>query len=325
MGILSSGVSCWHEYFPMEEEIAMPFTPSSQNIPRVFFIFLFSLWLTASGPLLNRAQGQNSTILYDTKSKFQRGVSAQTVLEGTEEKPEVKIAFYKEISWSFADTDFSSGWNSAKNGSSAIAEVTSGQIHLKAQRNSGGDESYSLLYRPIPLLDKFVVEYRIQFANLEPSGVMVPGDALKDQPTGACTRLDVFNSSRGGLRVDIFIDKIVSFRTRNQSIKDYPTTAFFNVTTEIGRWYTLRFECNFLDPQGKVQVYRDDTWIGELKEDSRNLWNGSNLRPMAYSRKIGSLAEVYIDHIKVGTKTSSLYSTGTYAPVEPLALVERCS
>ncbi len=193
-----------------------------------------------------------------------------------------------------------------------MAEVVSGQIHLKAQRDSSVNESSSLFVKAVAIPDKFAVEYRILFKRLGPTGVAVPGDAPKDQPTGSCARLDVLKFGRGALRVDIFTDKMVSFWTRNAATKDYPTTSFLNVTTQLNRWYTFRFEGNFLNPERKVQVYRDNIFVGILKLDPRNPAGADKLRPMAYARKIGGAAEVYIDSIQAGTKTSGLYPMGTY-------------
>jgi hypothetical protein len=216
---------------------------------RIFMAVCLALGLMGLGSVLGSAQAQMNRVAYDTRSEFQRGAFTQTVLEGTEENPDVKMAFYKEISWSFEDGDFFSGWSSSKKGSLAIAEVVSGQIHLKAQRESSVNESSGLFVRSVTVPDKFAVEYRILFKRLGPSGVVVPADAPKDQPTGACARLDVLKLGRGALRVDIFTDKMVSFWARNAATKDYPTTAYLNVATQMNRWYTLRFEGNFLNPE----------------------------------------------------------------------------
>ncbi len=269
----------------------------------------FAALLAVAGSIEKSAHGEDIQITHDTRSEFQGGVFSQTALGGTEQNPEIELATHRDFSWTLEDPDFSSGWTTLKMGQLTIAEVISGQLHFRAQRSTNENEAYALFSRAVNVPDKFAVEYRIWFERIEPAGVAVPGDAVSTQPTGACARLDIFKSGKAGLRVDIFADKMVSFKTRNPSTKDYPTTAYFNVTTENRRWYTLRFEGDFTNPTLRVQVYRDNQWIGELKTDSSN--SGNNLRALAYSRKVGSLADVSIDSIRVGTTITAMYSTGT--------------
>jgi hypothetical protein len=259
--------------------------------------------------LLSSAHAQMDQIVHDTQGEFSLGTFDQTVLGGTETAPEIGVESYTLFSWSFEDYDIGV-WGAARKGSLAIAEENpSGQIHLKAQRNTSVNESYALFYRTdVTVPNKFVVEYLIYFENIESSGVSMPGDPLEEQPTGACARLDVRNGT-AGLRMDIFTDMMVSFWTRNSGIKDYPTIAYFNHTTSVGQWYTLRLDCDFTDLT--VQVYLAGVWIGELLADTRNS-GSSYIRPMAYSREIGGVGEVYIDYVKLGTATEEYYAAGTY-------------
>jgi hypothetical protein len=280
----------------------------TQSNGRIFILFITIFLFVAAFPVIT-SHAQENQVVHNTQSDFLPGTFYQSVLEGTEENPEIKLDSYTEFSWSFVDDDIG-GWTPLTKGSQAIAqENPSGQIYLRAQRDTSLNESYALFYRTdVDVPNKFVIEYRILFDNIEPSGVTIPGDALADQPTGACARLDVFNSI-AGLRVDIFTDMMVSFWTRNSSIKDYPTISYFNHTTNVGQWYILRFECDFTDLS--VQVYFDDEWIGELQADTRNA--GSRyIRPMAYSREVGEVGEVHIDYVKLGTATREYYTTGTY-------------
>ncbi len=280
------------------------------NSTGVAILLTMLMTLVAADSFWGSALGQTAQITHDTKSEFQNGVFDQTVLRGTEESPKIKIGPQKVFSWAFDDSAFTSGWKPIKSGLLAVAEAISGQIHLKAQRSSGEIESFAFFSKSVSPADKFVVEYRIKFIRIEPSGVAVPGDALLTQPKGACARLDLFKSGRGGLRVDIFADKMVSVWTRNFSLKDYPTTAYVNVPTELSRWYTLRFEGDFADPAFRVQVYRDNIPIGELKGHPNNI--GTTLRPMAYSRRPGTISEIYVDSIRMGAVKTVLPPQGTY-------------
>lgn len=255
--------------------------------------------------LTGLAQAQ---LAHDTMFEFQQGSFSQTVLQGTELAPQIKLDWYKTFSWSFEDYDIS-GWATAIKDKAIAEENPSGQIHLRAQRYTQ-IESYALFARSLLVPNKFVIEYQVWFTSLSPSGVSVPGDSLEEQPTGACVRLDIWNP-KAGLRMDIFTDRMVSFWTRNSGNKDYPTVSYFDVTTETGRWYVLRLEGDFTDPNLWVQVYRDNVWIGQLKADTRNAGSGT-IRPMAYSRVVSDLAEVYIDYVRLGTATSQYFTTGTY-------------
>jgi VCBS repeat-containing protein len=270
-------------------------------------LILFSIFLMVISFFIGRVQAQTSQIVHDTQTEFSTGPFNQTILEGTETAPEINLNSYSVFSWSFVDDNIS-GWTPMTK-DSAIAEVNPpGQMHLRAQRSTQ-NESYALFTRSLTVPSKFVVEYRIYFDNLRPSGVSVPGDLIGNQPTGACARLDLWNPS-GALRMDIFTNMMVSFWTRNAGIKDYPTVSYFDVTTEVSRWYTLRLEGDFTDPQLPVQVYRDNVWIGKLKGITTE--TGNSIRPMVYSREIGQVAEVHIDSVKLGTATKQYYATGTY-------------
>ncbi|UCD16857.1 MAG: T9SS type A sorting domain-containing protein [Candidatus Zixiibacteriota bacterium] len=247
-------------------------------------------------------------IVHDTKSEFETGAFMQTVLEGEEATPQIRLDSYSEFTWTFEDDDIA-GWSFATKQPSAVAEENpAGQIHLYALQNAGA-ESYALAYRTdVTVTNDFVVEYLIKFDNIEPSGV---ADPMAEMPTGACARLDAFTSVVG-FRMDIFTDRMVSFYREGTSGVDYPTISYFDVTTNLGQWYTLRFEGDFNDPELPVQVYRDAAWIGELKADTRNAWT-SAIRPMAYSRVASSgVAEVHIDYVKLGTSNTVYYASGSY-------------
>jgi hypothetical protein len=256
-------------------------------------------------------QAQPSQVIHHTQTEFSPGIFNQTVLEGTETAPEINLDSYSVFSWTFEDYDIS-GWSPGTKGTLAVAnEDPPGQIHLRAERNSLVNESYALFTRALTVPAKFVIEYRIYFDNLSPSGVSVPGDVLGvDQPTGACARLDVWNPV-AGFRMDIFTDRMVSFWTKNSEIKDYPTVSYFDVPTGVAQWYILRLEGDFTDPQLPVQVYRDNVLIGELNGHTGNL-TGNSIRPMAYSRTVDQVAEVHIDYVKLGTATPQYYANGTY-------------
>jgi len=271
-------------------------------------VVIMATFLITSMLLANSVQAQEQ-VIHDAQTEFS-GIHDQTVLEGTEAAPEIMLESNKQDTWSFEDYDFASGWLPLKK-DLATAEISSGQIHLRAQRYAL-NESYALFYRDIAVPNKFVVEYNIYFQSIEPSGVAVPGDALGAQPTGACARLDVFNAT-SGLRVDIFTDMMVSFWTRNSGIKDYPTLAYFDFESVNDQWYTLRFECDFTT--NNVEVFMDGVNIGSLLADNRNS-STPRIRPMAYSREIGSVAEVYIDSVKLGTTEEDYYSSGTYTSQE---------
>jgi len=271
--------------------------------PRIWWPVMLLAAFALIGSPVSGAQ-----ITHDTQTEFGSGIFDQTVLEGTEPAPEIKLDTYSDFTWSFEDDDIA-GWTFATKQPGAIAtEDPDGQIHLLAEQ-VGGDESYGLAYRTdVAVPDVFVVEYLIKFDAIDASGV---ADPMTDQPTGACARLDVFNSSVG-LRMDVFTDRMVSFYREGSTGVDYPTISYFDVTTNLDQWYTLRFECDFATPGYPCQVYRDDTWIGELNADTRNAWQQA-VRPMAYSRGAASgVAEMYVDRVRIGAIETDYYLSGTY-------------
>lgn len=251
---------------------------------------------------------------HDTQTEFAPGIFFQTVLEGTEGSPEIRLDSYMVFDWFFDDDDIS-GWSYNKQGSNTTAEENpAGQIHLQAQYD--GSESYAYSYRTdVSIPDQFSIEYLIYIDAMDPSGVE---DPMVDQPTGACCRLDVAKPGVG-FRMDIFSDRMVSFYREGTSGSNYPTIAYFDITTNTGQWYTLRFDIDFTDPDLEVQVYRDGGWIGELKADTRNT-SGQTVRQLAYSRGSASgNAEFHIDRVRLGTECSEFYSTGTYtSPIEEI-------
>jgi hypothetical protein len=247
-------------------------------------------------------------IVHDTQTEFSAGTFDHTVLKGTETAPEIRLDSYTQFSWIFQDDDIS-GWTYFTKGAFAVAaESPAGQIHLSALYDGGA--SYGVAQRSdVSIPSQFVVEYRVYFDSIKPSGVANP---MINQPTGACARFDVQNPT-AGLRLDVFTDRIVSFY-REGGTESYPTIAYFDVTTNLSQWYTLRFECNFTDPNLRVQVYRDGLWIGELKADTRNSIAGNLVRAgLAYSRGSASgTAEFHVDYVKVGANTTYFYDVGTY-------------
>jgi hypothetical protein len=281
---------------------------SSKKLIGTIILALLTVSLIAPTLLITTVQAQTSQVLHDTKTEFAPGTFYQTVLEGTETAPEIELGTETTFSWSFADDDIT-GWTYLKTGAAAVAEESpAGQIHLKALYDVA--ESYGLAYHDVTFPNEFVVEYRLYFDSIQASGV---ADPFVSQPTGACARLDVWNPSVG-FRMDVFTDRMVSFYRVGTTGVNYPTIAYFDIATNLAQWYTLRFEINFSDPDLKVQVYRDSLWVGELKADTRNAASATRVRPLAYSRgSLSGVSEFHIDYVKVGSKTTTLYGSGTYS------------
>ena len=113
--------------------------------------------------------------------------------------------------------------------------------------------------------------------------------------------------------MDIYRDRMVSFYREGIEGTDYPVIAGFDIASNTGQWYTIRFECDFSDPDLLVQVYRDDIWIGELKADSRNATSQTRIRILAFSRgDMSGPAECHVDRVIVSSLSSEYYSTGSY-------------
>jgi hypothetical protein len=280
---------------------------SSKKLLSTIILALLTVSLIAPTLLISTVQAQASQVVHDTKTEFAPGTFYQTVLEGTETAPEIELGKDTTFSWSFADDDIT-GWTYATKGAAAVAEESpAGQIHLKALYDV--DESYGFASHSVSFPNEFVVEYRLYFDSIQASGV---ADPFVSQPTGACARLDVWNPSVG-FRMDVFTDRMVSFYREGTTGVNYPTIAYFDIATNLAQWYTLRFEINFSDPALKVQVYRDSLWIGQLKADTRNGASGQSVRLLAYSRGSSSgVAEFHVDYVKVGSKTTTIYDSGTY-------------
>jgi len=268
------------------------------------------VFLLTSALFVNAVQAQTFQIVHDTQTEFALGVFYQTVLEGTETAPEIRLGSYEEFSWFFEDDDIE-GWRyglGGDTGACVAEENPSGQIHLKAEYIT--KPSYAYVYRTdISIPNQFAAEFMLYFDSVSDSGV---ADPMAEEPHGASYRILIRNPS-AGIRVDVFTDRMVSFY--ESAPLTYPTISYFDVATEVGKWYLLRFDVDFSTL--KVQVYRDDgsglVYLGELDADTRN--QGSNLIQggVAYSRTAQSgVAEVHIDYIKLGTKTTTLYDVGTY-------------
>ncbi|MCP4633712.1 MAG: T9SS type A sorting domain-containing protein, partial [candidate division Zixibacteria bacterium] len=265
-------------------------------------VVLFAILVFIPGGLSLGAE-----ITHDTQSEFSLGTFYQTILEGSEPEPEIRLDSYTDFVWSFEDDDIA-GWtfNGANGGSGE--ENPAGQIHLLAQW--AGAESYGYSYRTdVAVPSQFSLEYLLYIDTMDSSGVV---DPFTNQPTGACCRLDLTRSD-GGIRVDIFKDRIVSFYREGTSGANYPTLANIDISTNTGQWYTIRFDVDFDDPNLAVQVYRDDGWIGELVADTRNSSGSTTIRQMAYSRgSLSGLSECHIDYVKLGTEGTYYYTSGDY-------------
>lgn len=245
------------------------------------------------------------TVTHDTQSDFSPGTFSQTVLQGSESTPEIRLDSYTSFNWTFEDYDIS-GWTFTP-GSGVAEENPAGQIHVRAQYVTS--EAYAFANRTgLTIPNQFVAEFRIIFDALQPSGTTNP---FVTQPTGGCSRLDIQNTA-AGMRVDIFSDRIVSFYREGTVGVNYPTLAYLDYSFNTGQWYTIRFEADFNATGMPVEVYLDDVWIGQLKADSRNA-AAATYRVMAYSRASGSgLSEQHVDHARLGSVTTTYYSSGAY-------------
>jgi len=257
----------------------------------LFAITIVATGITASADVLN----------HDTQTEFAPGLFFQTVLEGTEGSPEIRLDSYTVFDWFFDDDDIS-GWSYNKTGSNTTAEENpAGQIHLQAQYS--GSESYAYSYRTdVSIPDQFSIEYLIYIDAMDAYG---PSDPFAEQPTGACCRLDIMRPDVG-FRMDIFSDRMISFYREGTTGANYPTIAYFDITTNTGQWYTIRFDIDFTDPDLAVQVYRDGGWIGEAgglgcpgdhprrKERSNRLHAGPGRVP-------GCLGSILNEPVQAGT------------------------
>ncbi|MBD3382528.1 MAG: hypothetical protein GF404_10065 [candidate division Zixibacteria bacterium] len=245
-------------------------------------------------------------LLHDTQTDFAGGVFDQTVLDGSENEPQILIDYFTTSTWDFVD-DSIAGWTFTENQPGNVAEENpDGQIHLKSMPHPT-EESYAFASRTnMPITNQFVVEFYLYFDSLQDSKVV---DPFTEIPHGACQRLDIINSD-AGFRMDIFTDRMVSFYKEDET---YPTVSYVDVTTELETWYKIRLEGDFDDPSLPVQVYRDDIWVGELNGDTLN--SASNtIRMLNYSRNDQSgVAESHIDWIKYGlVEIDEFYSDGSY-------------
>lgn len=261
-------------------------------------------------PCIDAVPARGDTLNHTTKSVFAAGSFFQTVLEGTENNPEIRIGSYTFLDWTFEDDDID-GWTFATNEPGNVAEEDpAGQIHLAAQFGTLESGSWSYASRSdIAIPDQCSIEFLIYIDAMDSSGV---DDPLVDQPTGASCRLDMLRTDLG-FRMDIFRDRMASFYREGSTGIDYPVIAYFDIATNTGQWYTIRFDVDFTDPGLPVQVYRDDMWIGELNGDTRNAVAERKIRPLAFSRMSESgLCEFHVDRVRLGVEDSTYYSTGTY-------------
>ncbi|MGM0484999.1 MAG: T9SS type A sorting domain-containing protein [Candidatus Krumholzibacteriota bacterium] len=268
-------------------------------------LFLFViLTIISFNPVLS------DTLTHTTRTDFETGSFFNTVLQGTEDNPEISIGTYHFLDWTFEDYNIS-GWTYDTNEAGNIAEEDpDGQIHLAAQFVGSESGSWSYAARSdIAIPDSCSIEFMIYFDAIDSSGV---ADPMVEQPTGASCRLDILRTDLG-FRMDIFRDRMVSFYREGTTGNNYPIINYFDISTETGQWYTIRLECDFTDSSLPVQIYRDDVWIGELNGDIRNAVSERKIRPLAFSRVSESgLAEFHVDHIRLASLDSASYSTGTY-------------
>jgi hypothetical protein len=166
-----------------------------------FLIIIFGLLACPFGT----ASGQ-TTIVHDTQSEFAAGAFSQTVLQGSEIAPEIRLDTYPQFAWTLED-DALSGWSlRTQPVGSGVAEIApAGQIHL---RNAWvTEESFALATRTdIDVSPVCIAEWRVFLDAIGPSDVGGP----YNQPQGACCRLDVALST-GGFRLDIFTDRMTSY------------------------------------------------------------------------------------------------------------------
>ncbi len=246
-----------------------------------------------------------------TQTDFAPGSFFQTLLEGREISPQIRLGSYYSSSSTIFYDDTIGAWNYNTNETGNIAaEDPEGQIHLAAFYGGSPNGSWALANRTdIFPPDQFSIEYRLYMDSIDSSGV---ADPFADQPTGASCRLDMFRTDLG-FRMDIFRDRMVSFYREGEEGIDYPIIAYFDVPSEIGQWYTIRLECDFTDPDLLIQVYRDDTWIGQLKADERNSLATPEIRALAFSRSgLSGSAEFHVDYVKIDVLSTEHYSTGSY-------------
>ncbi|MCP4633711.1 MAG: T9SS type A sorting domain-containing protein [candidate division Zixibacteria bacterium] len=276
----------------------------NMNEFQICIITLIAILILSYGSYVSAVE-----IIHDTQSEFITGTFYQTVLEGSDVAPEIRLETYGFFDWYFEDDDIT-GWTFfTKDSGNVIAEENpDGQIHLFAEYVTG--ETYAYAARTdIFVPNKFMIEYRIYFDSLDTSGVI---DPFIEQPTGSNCRLDV-TTAFAGFRMDIFTDRMVSFYREGTTGVDYPTIAYFDIITDIGQWYIIRFEVDFNDPDMAVQVFRDDGWIGELKADTRNTSSNTTIRELAYSRgSLSGVSEFHVDYVKLGREDTSYFVSGDY-------------
>jgi hypothetical protein len=250
------------------------------------------------------------TLSHTTQTDFAPGSFFQTVLEGTEGNPEIRLGSYGFLNWTLDDDDID-GWYYDTNESVNIAtEDPEGQIHLYSLFQSSPSGSWSYASRSdIDIPDRCSVEFLVYIDAMDSSGVE---DPFVDQPTGACCRLDVLRTDVG-FRMEIFRDRMTSYYRQGTSGIDYPITASIDTVTNIGQWYTFRFDIDFNDPDLIVDVYRDDAWLGELKADVQNSVPTRKIRPLSFSRlAVSGPAEFHVDRVRLAVEDSTYYSTGSY-------------
>jgi hypothetical protein len=286
---------------------------SNMTMPRTslpfgsFLIFIFGLLACLGGTALGQ-----TTIVHDTQSEFATGAFSQTVLQGSEAAPEIRLDSYPQFAWTFED-DALSGWTlRTQPVGNGVAEIApAGQIHLRSAWVT--EESFALATRTdIGVSPVCVAEWRVFLDAIGPSNVGGP----YNQPQGASCRLDVALST-GGFRMDIFTDRMASFYRNGSTGYDYPTLTSVDITTNPGQWYTYRFE---LDLNAMTaQVYRDGVYVGQFLADARNA-APNTLRVLAYSRaSVSGLAECHLDFMRLGTQSLIACTSGTYtSAVMPL-------
>jgi hypothetical protein len=249
-------------------------------------------------------------LIHQTRTDFAPGSFFQTVMEGLETSPEIRLGAYYIPTTIFYD-DTIGGWNYDTSDPGNIAEENpEGQIHLYTEYTGHPNGSWAYAsHTAAPIPDLVSVEFRIYLDSIDSSGT---DDPFVTQPTGASCRIDMLLTDLG-FRMDIFKDRMVSFYRIGDSGIDYPVIAYFDIATATGQWYTIRFDCDFTDHDLPVQIYRDDLWIGELKADTRNSTASSRIRPLAFSRSaLSGPAEFHVDHLKVDALIPETYTTGTY-------------
>ncbi len=187
-------------------------------------------------------------------------------------------------------------------------ESPPGQIHLKAQYVT--QHSFAVAMRSdVAIPTKLVAEWRVVFDNISASGV---SDPKTQYPTGASFRFRLRNPT-ACFWIDVFTDRILSIWTPASYV--YNTTDYLDVVTNVGTWYTFRFEVDFTTL--KSQIYRDDgsgfILLGQLMFSTQNQGGNEIFGGTAYVATAAStISEGHIDFIRLGTETASLYDRGTY-------------